>query len=200
MKLFKNDVEKLEARLIDLEAAALAADSDAAKAGTEAADSTRRLVDALADGLPVADWQKKRDASEEKAASAKRDAAAHRAAIVAVGAKLETARTAERRRNLLGALALAARDGEKATADLRAASVPFAEALARAVEAHGRAERAEKSLLAAEIPTRHQDSENGFDLAGVPYPVGVVQESFARAFPAGPERLTSVRLDVSVPA
>jgi chromosome segregation ATPase len=93
--LFKSGSEKLSGRLADLETEAASLEKRATEARGAAADAQARLVEDLAEGLPVDDWRKKREAAEKKAADAERDLAAALEAAELVRAKLEAAQAAE---------------------------------------------------------------------------------------------------------
>lgn len=200
MKLFRSEAEKLEARLTDLEAAAKAAEAAAVTAQAEAAEAQGALVDALAEGLPVADWQAKRDEAETQTARSRRDAASHQEAIAAVTKKLEGVRTADRRKKLLEDLAATKRASEKALRDLKAAVPTFADALARAKRAEWEADSVSRRLRDEGVPTRHQDPK-GFEAPAIPTAESVVEEAAASAMPAPPEgRYSPVTFRLIVPA
>lgn len=93
--LFKSGAEKLAVRLADIEAEADALQRRAEEARTAEAEAQDRLVEDLAEGLPVDDWRKKRDAAEKKAADAERDLSAARRAAELVRGRLEEAKGAE---------------------------------------------------------------------------------------------------------
>ncbi|HPA50123.1 MAG TPA: hypothetical protein PLP50_00860 [Thermoanaerobaculia bacterium] len=129
--LFKSGAEKIAARLANLETEAAALAKRAEEARAAEAEAQDRLVEDLAEGLPVDDWRKKRDAAEKKAADAERDLAAAQRAAELVRAKLEEAREAER----LGDLRRRYADGRERYADVfrdyLAAGKAFSEALGR---------------------------------------------------------------------
>jgi chromosome segregation ATPase len=199
VKLFKSEAEKLEARLTDLETAAKAAEGSAVAAQAEALEAQGSLVDALAEGLPVVDWQAKRDEAEARTTRSQRDAAAHQEAIAAVTKRLEAVRTADRRKRLLEDLATAKKASEKALRDLKAAVPAFADALARAKRSEQAAESAVRGLLGEGVPTRNQDPE-GFELPAGPSAETVVEEAVRAALPVAPEGgYSSVALSLTIP-
>ena len=84
--LFKSTPEKIASRLEDLETEITVLRKRAEDARAAEAEAEEKLVADLAEGLPVDDWRKKRDAAEKKAADAERDlAAAERAAELVRG-------------------------------------------------------------------------------------------------------------------
>ena len=129
--LFKSNAEKLAARLADLEDEAQALEKRAGDARAAAADAQARLVEDLAEGLPVDDWRKKREAAEKKAADAERDLKTAQEAAGLVRERLEDARRTESLETLRRRYA-AAQDGiPGAVEDLIAAGRAFSAVLGR---------------------------------------------------------------------
>lgn len=200
MKLFRNEVEGLEARLLELRTAATAAEGQGEAARTEAATAQAAAVDALVAGASVADFEERRDAAEERSRKAIRTAAAHRDAITAVEGKLEAAQAEARKKALLEDLAAAKKASAKALRDLTAAVPTFADALARAKRSEQAAESAVRGLLGEGVPTRNQDPE-GFELPAGPSAVAVAEEAFSVALPVAPEGgYSTVDLHITIPA
>jgi chromosome segregation ATPase len=98
--LFKSSSEKLTARLADLEAQIGSLTKRAEEGRVAEAEAQDKLVQDLAEGLPVDDWRKKREAAEKKAAEAERDLKAAQDAAELVRGKLEQAQAAELLENL----------------------------------------------------------------------------------------------------
>jgi hypothetical protein len=129
--LFKSGADKIAARLANLETEAAALAKKAEEARAAEAEAQDRLVEDLAEGLPVDDWRKKRDAAEKKAADAERDLAAAQRAAELVRAKLEEAREAERLGDLRRRYAEAAARRSAVFADFIEAGKAFSAALGR---------------------------------------------------------------------
>ena len=131
MNLFKSGTEKLAGRLADLEAEAASLAKRAEDARAAEAEAQGKLVEDLAEGLPVDDWRKKRDAAEKRAADAERDPKAAQDAAEIVRQRLEEARAAEMLVSLRERYAAAQERLPGVREDLIAAGRAFSAALSR---------------------------------------------------------------------
>jgi hypothetical protein len=129
--LFRSSSEKLVDRLADLEAQVASLTKRAEEGRVAEAEAQDKLVQDLAEGLDVADWRKKREAAEKKAAEAERDLKAAQDAAELVRGKLEQAQAAELLADLQKRYAAVQKDAPGALEDALVTGRAFSEAYGR---------------------------------------------------------------------
>ncbi len=177
--LFRSGSEKLAARLADLETEAGVLAKRAEDARAAEAEAQDRLVEDLAEGLPVDDWRKKRDAAEKKAADAERDLLAAQKAAELVRAKLEEKQSAELLEDLRRRYAETEQRLPGVREDLIAAGRAFSAALGRLEALRREAESVHGQLRLA--------GDRSVQFFGVPLAENVLSDELGHA--EGRERL-----------